>query len=212
MTEIALIGNPNSGKTSLFNLLTGTSQRVGNWPGVTVERKSGTVKKHSDWKVQDLPGIYSMSPYTPEEKVARDYLLSNHADSILNVVDSTNLERNLYLTTQLIETGIPVTVALNMSDALKGQGKTINIDKLSYQLGVPVVSTSAIKNTGVDKVIKKAAYTTKETVDTIQYPTYSDKFEAALKQIIDILGDIVPECSARFYAIKFFERDALVQK
>lgn len=211
MTEIALIGNPNSGKTSLFNLLTGTSQRVGNWPGVTVERKSGTVKKHSDWKVQDLPGIYSMSPYTPEEKVARDYLLSNHADSILNVVDATNLERNLYLTTQLIETGIPVTVALNMSDALKGQGKTINIDKLSYQLGVPVVSTSAVKNVGVEKAVKKAAHTTKETVDIIQYPTYSDKFEAAIKQIIDILGDIVPERSARFYAIKLFERDALVQ-
>lgn len=211
MTEIALIGNPNSGKTSLFNLLTGTSQRVGNWPGVTVERKSGTVKKHSDWKVQDLPGIYSMSPYTPEEKVARDYLLSNHADSILNVVDATNLERNLYLTTQLIETGIPVTVALNMSDALKGQGKTINIDKLSYQLGVPVVSTSAVKNVGVEKAVKKAAHTTKENVDTIQYPIYSDKFEAAIKQIIDILGDIVPERSARFYAIKIFERDALVQ-
>lgn len=211
MTEIALIGNPNSGKTSLFNLLTGTSQRVGNWPGVTVERKSGTVKKQSDWKVQDLPGIYSMSPYTPEEKVARDYLLSNHADSILNVVDATNLERNLYLTTQLIETGIPVTVALNMSDALKGQGKTINIDKLSYQLGVPVVSTSAVKNVGVEKAVKKAAHTTKENVDTIQYPTYSDKFEAAIKQIIDILGDIVPERSARFYAIKLFERDALVQ-
>lgn len=211
MTEIALIGNPNSGKTSLFNLLTGTSQRVGNWPGVTVERKSGTVKKHSDWKVQDLPGIYSMSPYTPEEKVARDYLLSNHADSILNVVDATNLERNLYLTTQLIETGIPVTVALNMSDALKGQGKTINIDKLSYQLGVPVVSTSAVKNVGVEKAVKKAAHTTKETVDIIQYPTYSDKFEAAIKQIIDILGDIVPERSVRFYAIKLFERDALVQ-
>ena len=211
MTEIALIGNPNSGKTSLFNLLTGTSQRVGNWPGVTVERKSGTVKKHSDWKVQDLPGIYSMSPYTPEEKVARDYLLSNHADSILNVVDATNLERNLYLTTQLIETGIPVTVALNMSDALKGQGKTINIDKLSYQLGVPVVSTSAVKNMGIEKAVKKAAHTTKENVDIIQYPTYSDKFEAAIKQIIDILGDIVPERSARFYAIKLFERDALVQ-
>ena len=211
MTEIALIGNPNSGKTSLFNLLTGTSQRVGNWPGVTVEQKSGTVKKHSDWKVQDLPGIYSMSPYTPEEKVARDYLLSNHADSILNVVDATNLERNLYLTTQLIETGIPVTVALNMSDALKGQGKTINIDKLSYQLGVPVVSTSAVKNVGVEKAVKKAAQTTKENVDTIQYPTYSDKFEAAIKQIIDILGDIVLERSARFYAIKLFERDALVQ-
>lgn len=212
MTEIALIGNPNSGKTSLFNLLTGTSQRVGNWPGVTVERKSGTVKKHADWKVQDLPGIYSMSPYTPEEKVARDYLLSNDADSILNVVDATNLERNLYLTTQLIETGIPVTVALNMSDALKAQGKTINIDKLSYQLGVPVVSTSAIKNTGVDKVVKKAANTTKESVDFIQYPTYSDQFEAAVKQIIDILGDVVPERSARFYAIKLFERDSLVQE
>ncbi|MCO4476173.1 ferrous iron transport protein B [Streptococcus infantarius subsp. infantarius] len=212
MTEIALIGNPNSGKTSLFNLLTGTSQRVGNWPGVTVERKSGIVKKHADWKVQDLPGIYSMSPYTPEEKVARDYLLSNDADSILNVVDATNLERNLYLTTQLIETGIPVTVALNMSDALKAQGKTINIDKLSYQLGVPVISTSAIKNTGVDKAIKKAANMTKASTDLIQYPTYSDQFEAAIKQIIDILGDVVPERSARFYAIKLFERDTLVQE
>lgn len=211
MTEIALIGNPNSGKTSLFNLLTGTSQRVGNWPGVTVERKSGTVKKHSTWKVQDLPGIYSMSPYTPEEKVARDYLLSHHADSILNVVDATNLERNLYLTTQLIETGIPVTLALNMSDALKSQGKTINVDKLSYQLGVPVVSTSAIKNIGVEQAVKKAAHTTKENLASIQYPTYGNQFEAAIKQIIDILGDIVPERSARFYAIKLFEWDALVQ-
>ena len=153
-----------------------------------------------------------MSPYTPEEKVARDYLLSNDADSILNVVDATNLERNLYLTTQLIETGIPVTVALNMSDALKAQGKTINIDKLSYQLGVPVISTSAIKNTGVDKAIKKAANTTKASTDLIQYPTYSDQFEAAIKQIIDILGDVVPERSARFYAIKLFERDNLVQE
>lgn len=211
MTEIALIGNPNSGKTSLFNQLTGTSQHVGNWPGVTVERKSGSVKKHSDWNVQDLPGIYSMSPYTPEEKVARDYLLSNQVDSILNVVDATNLERNLYLTTQLIETGIPVTLALNMSDVLKSQGKVINIDKLSYQLGIPVVSTSAIKNIGLTKVIKKAAQTTKETVDTIQYPVYGDKFEAAIKEIIDILGDVVPERSARFYAIKLFERDALVE-
>lgn len=155
MTEIALIGNPNSGKTSLFNLLTGTSQRVGNWPGVTVERKSGNVKKLKEISVQDLPGIYSMSPYSPEEKVARDYLLSNHADSILNVVDATNLERNLYLTTQLIETGIPVTIALNMSDVLKNQGKSINSDKLAYQMGVPVVATSALKNTGVDKAVKK---------------------------------------------------------
>lgn len=163
MTEIALIGNPNSGKTSLFNLLTGTSQRVGNWPGVTVERKSGNVKKLKEISVQDLPGIYSMSPYSPEEKVARDYLLSNHADSILNVVDATNLERNLYLTTQLIETGIPVTIALNMSDVLKNQGKSINSDKLAYQMGVPVVATSALKNTGVDKAVKKASQTTKDS-------------------------------------------------
>ena len=211
MTEIALIGNPNSGKTSLFNILTGTNQRVGNWPGVTVERKSGTARLNQNWQVQDLPGIYSMSPYTPEEKVARDYLLSNRADSILNVVDATNLERNLYLTTQLIETGIPVTLALNMSDVLKAQGKEISVDKLSYQLGVPVVSTSAIKNQGVDKVLKKAAHTTRATVDTVQYPVYSDKFEAAIQQIVDILGNSVPECAMRFFAIKLFERDALVQ-
>lgn len=211
MTEIALIGNPNSGKTSLFNILTGTNQRVGNWPGVTVERKSGTARLNQNWQVQDLPGIYSMSPYTPEEKVARDYLLSNRADSILNVVDATNLERNLYLTTQLIETGIPVTLALNMSDVLKAQGKEISVDNLSYQLGVPVVSTSAIKNQGVDKVLKKAAHTTRATVDTVQYPVYSDKFEAAIQQIVDILGNSVPERAMRFFAIKLFERDALVQ-
>lgn len=195
MTEIALIGNPNSGKTSLFNLLTGTSQRVGNWPGVTVERKSGNVKKLKGISVQDLPGIYSMSPYSPEEKVARDYLLSNHADSILNVVDATNLERNLYLTTQLIETGIPVTIALNMSDVLKNQGKSINSDKLAYQMGVPVVATSALKNTGVDKAVKKASQTTKGSVDSIQYPTYDAKFEAAIAQIIEVLGQTVPELS-----------------
>ena len=210
MTEIALIGNPNSGKTSLFNLVTGTNQRVGNWPGVTVERKSGTVKKDKSLKIQDLPGIYSMSPYTPEEKVARDYLLSNHADSILNVVDATNLERNLYLTTQLIETGIPVTIALNMSDVLKSQGKSINTEKLSYQLGGPVISTSAVKSYGVDKAVKMAAQTTKDTVDSIQFPLYDDKFEAAIAQIIEVLGDSAPEHSARFYAIKLFERDSLV--
>ncbi|MGT2802844.1 FeoB small GTPase domain-containing protein, partial [Streptococcus henryi] len=212
MTEIALIGNPNSGKTSLFNLLTGTNQRVGNWPGVTVERKSGTVKKDKTIQVQDLPGIYSMSPYTPEEKVARDYLLSNHADSILNVVDATNLERNLYLTTQLIETGIPVTLALNMSDVLKQAGKSISTSKLSYQLGIPVVATSAVKGFGVDKAVKIAAQTTKESVSQIQYPLYDDKFEAALAEIIDILGNSVPERSARFYAIKLFEGDALVEE
>lgn len=211
MTEIALIGNPNSGKTSLFNLITGNNQRVGNWPGVTVERKSGLVKKHKDIEIQDLPGIYSMSPYSPEEKVARDYLLSKKADSILNVVDATNLERNLYLTTQLIETGIPVTLALNMSDVLEAQGKTINIDKLSYHLGVPVVATSALKQTGVDKVVKKAAHTTTATVEDIAFPIYDDKLEAAISQILDVLGNSVPQRSARFYAIKLFEHDALVE-
>lgn len=211
MIEIALIGNPNSGKTSLFNLMTGHNQRVGNWPGVTVERKSGLVKKHKDIEIQDLPGIYSMSPYSPEEKVARDYLLSKKADSILNVVDATNLERNLYLTTQLIETGIPVTLSLNMSDVLEAQGKTINIDKLSYHLGVPVVATSALKQTGVDKVVKKAAHTTSATVGDIAFPIYDDKLEAAISQILDVLGNSVPQRSARFYAIKLFEHDALVE-
>lgn len=211
MIEVALIGNPNSGKTSLFNLMTGHNQRVGNWPGVTVERKSGLVKKHKDIEIQDLPGIYSMSPYSPEEKVARDYLLSKKADSILNVVDATNLERNLYLTTQLIETGIPVTLALNMSDVLEAQGKTINIDKLSYHLGVPVVATSALKQTGVDKVVRKAAHTTTASVGDITFPIYDDKLEAAISQILDVLGNSVPQRSARFYAIKLFEHDALVE-
>ena len=149
MTEIALIGNPNSGKTSLFNLITGHNQRVGNWPGVTVERKSGLVKKNKDLEIQDLPGIYSMSPYSPEEKVARDYLLSQRADSILNVVDATNLERNLYLTTQLIESGIPVVVALNMHDAMQEQGLFVDAKKLSELLGAPCVKISAAKGYGI---------------------------------------------------------------
>ena len=211
MTEIALIGNPNSGKTSLFNLITGNNQRVGNWPGVTVERKSGLVKKNKDLEIQDLPGIYSMSPYSPEEKVARDYLLSQRAESILNVVDATNLERNLYLTTQLIETGIPVTLALNMSDVLEAQGKQINVDKLSYHLGVPVVATSALKQTGIDQVVKKAAHTTTSTVADIAFPIYDDKLEAAISQILEVLGNSVPQRSARFYAIKLFEHVALVE-
>ena len=211
-TEIALIGNPNSGKTTLFNLLTGTSQRVGNWPGVTVERKSGKVRKLAQVNVQDLPGIYSMSPYSPEEKVARDYLLSHHADSILNVVDATNLERNLYLTTQLIETGIPVTLALNMTDVLASQGKSIQVDKLSYWLGVPVLSISALKNQEVDEAVKKAAKRTKNSMEEPSFPQYDDRFEAAIAQIIEVLGNSVPQAAARFYAIKLFERDSLVKE
>lgn len=193
-------------------ITTGTRQHVGNWPGVTVERKSGSIKKIKNLNVQDLPGIYSMSPYSPEEKVARDYLLSNHADAVLNVVDASNLERNLYLTTQLIEIGIPVTIALNMSDVLKSQGKTIDSEKLAYLMGTPVVATSALKNTGVNKAIQKASQTTKASVDSIQYPTYDAKFEAAIAQIIEVLGQTVPEASSRFYAIKLFERDPLVEE
>ena len=133
--QIALVGNPNSGKTTLFNLLTGTNQRVGNWPGVTVERKSGNIKKRPHLDLQDLPGIYSLSPYTSEEMVARDYLLTAQPAAILNVVDATNLERNLYLTLQLLEMGIPTVIALNMTDTLKQQGRSIKVDQLSHQLG-----------------------------------------------------------------------------
>ncbi|KXT75456.1 ferrous iron transport protein B [Streptococcus sp. DD12] len=209
MIEIALIGNPNSGKTSLFNLMTGTNQKVGNWPGVTVERRSGASKKCKDVMVQDLPGIYSLSPYSPEEAVARDYLLGNQVEAILDVVDATNLERNLYLTTQLIETGVPVTIALNMSDVLQAQKKQISTEKLSYQLGVPVVSTSAIKNTGVDKALKTARKHLRGECE-IKYPVYSDQFESALSEIIGILGDVVPEHRLRYYAIKLFEGDDFI--
>ncbi len=209
MIEIALIGNPNSGKTSLFNLMTGTNQKVGNWPGVTVERRSGASKKLKDVMVQDLPGIYSLSPYSPEEAVARDYLLGNQVEAILDVVDATNLERNLYLTTQLIETGVPVTIALNMSDVLATQKKQISTEKLSYQLGVPVIATSAVKNTGVDKALKTARKHLRGESE-IKYPVYSDQFESAISEIITILGDVVPEHRLRYYAIKLFEGDDFV--
>lgn len=148
--HIALAGNPNSGKTSTFNVLTGTNQFVGNWPGVTVERKQGYYKKNQEYTIHDLPGIYSMSPYSPEEVVARDYLMSGEPDVIINVVDGSNIERNLYLTTQLIETGIPTVLAINMMDLLEKSDKQINLEKLSYALGVPVVGISALKNRGLD--------------------------------------------------------------
>ncbi len=144
--QIALVGNPNSGKTTLFNLLTGTNQRVGNWPGVTVERKSGNIKNRPHLDLQDLPGIFSLSPYTSEEMVARDYLLTSQPAAILNVVDATNLERNLYLTLQLLEMGIPTVIALNMTDTLKQQGRSIKVDRLSHQLGCPIQSISALNS------------------------------------------------------------------
>ena len=148
MKIIALLGNPNSGKTSIFNQLTGSNQQVGNWPGVTVEKKSGFYRKDKSICIQDLPGLYSLSPYSLDEQVAREFLTKTPPDALINIVDSTNLERSLYLTLQLMELGIPMVLALNMSDLLAGQGKKIDIEKLSYSLGIPVVTTSAIKNKG----------------------------------------------------------------
>ena len=154
--KIALAGNPNSGKTTLFNALTGSNQFVGNWPGVTVEKKEGKLKKHDDVVIMDLPGIYSLSPYTLEEVVSRNYLITERPDAILNIVDGTNLERNLYLTTQLTELGIPVVVAINMMDVVKKNGDQINIKELSRQLGCPVLEISALKGTGIMEAAEAA--------------------------------------------------------
>ena len=153
---IALAGNPNSGKTTLFNALTGSNQYVGNWPGVTVEKKEGSYKKKKDVKFTDLPGIYSLSPYTLEEVVARDYLVNERPDAILNIVDGTNLERNLYLTTQLLELGIPTVVAINMMDIVEKNGDKIDIEKLSKNIGCPVLTVSALKNTGIEEAAEEA--------------------------------------------------------
>lgn len=210
--HIALAGNPNSGKTSTFNVLTGTNQFVGNWPGVTVERKEGKYKKQQDVIIDDLPGIYSLSPYSPEEVVARDYLLSDIPDAILNIVDGTNLERNLYLTTQLIETGIPVVVAVNMMDLIKKDGKQINLEKLSYALGVPVIGISALKNWGIDKAVEQAIDLAKKGApEEVNYPHYDKRVEAALSEITAILGNTVLEKYSRWYSVKLFERDMRAQ-
>ena len=210
MTEIALIGNPNSGKTSLFNLITGNNQRVGNWPGVTVERKSGLVKKNKDLVIQDLPGIYSMSPYSPEEKVARDYLLSQRADSILNVVDATNLERNLYLTTQLIETGVPVVIALNMADLLAKRGIKIDVKRLSMLLDCPIIETSALKGEGLDKLIDEAVKVAKKSDIDLPKDIFSAELEGTVAEVKSVLPSSVSEEKKRWYAIKFLENDSKV--
>lgn len=205
--HIALAGNPNSGKTSTFNVLTGTNQFVGNWPGVTVERKEGRYKKNSEVTIDDLPGIYSLSPYSPEEVVARDYLLSGTPDAIINIIDGTNLERNLYLTTQLIETGIPVIVAVNMMDIVKKSGKQINLEKLAYALGVPVVGISALKNFGIDKAVSEAVHLIEKGQAEVSFPHYDRRLEAALSEIEEILGSTVLAKYSRFYSVKLFERD-----
>ncbi len=203
---IALAGNPNSGKTTLFNALTGSNQFVGNWPGVTVEKKEGKLKKHSDVKIMDLPGIYSLSPYTMEEVVARNYLIKERPDAILNIIDGTNLERNLYLTTQLVELGIPVVVALNMMDVVKKNGDKINIEELSRHLGCKVMSISALKGDGIMDAAEEAVKAAKNG-KTIPLHTFSGPVEHAIAHIEEAVVHDMPEEQQRWYAIKIFERD-----
>ncbi len=205
--RIALAGNPNCGKTTMFNDLTGANQYVGNWPGVTVEKKEGKYTKDKDITVTDLPGIYSLSPYSPEEIVARDYLLDGDPDVVVNLIDATNLERNLYLTTQIIDTGIPVVIALNMMDLVEKNGDKIDIDKLSKELGCPIVPTSALKGRGMDEVMKTAIELGKKGVPAAPTVRFSDEVETALAKIIDVLGSRVTPATARWYAIKVFENE-----
>ena len=207
--RIALAGNPNSGKTTLFNGLTGANQFVGNWPGVTVEKKEGKLKKHSDVTIADLPGIYSLSPYTLEEVVARNYLIQERPDAILNIVDGTNLERNLYLTTQLTELGIPVVVAVNMMDLVRKRGDKINIKELSRQLGCPVLEISALKGTGIPEAAE-AAIQAARSGKTIPQHTFSGPVEHAIAHIEEAVLHDQPEEQQRWYAIKIFERDEKV--
>ena len=204
--RIALAGNPNCGKTTLFNALTGSNQFVGNWPGVTVEKKEGKLKKHSDVTITDLPGIYSLSPYTLEEVVARNYLINERPDAILNIVDGTNLERNLYLTTQVTELGIPVVVAVNMMDIVKKNGDQINISALSRRLGCKVVDISALKGDGITEAAEEAIKAAKNG-KTIPQHTFSGPVEHAIAHIEEAILHDMPEEQQRWYAIKIFERD-----
>ena len=204
--RIALAGNPNSGKTTLFNALTGSNQFVGNWPGVTVEKKEGKLKKHYGVTITDLPGIYSLSPYTLEEVVARKYLIGERPDAILNIIDGTNLERNLYLTTQLTELGIPVVIAINMMDIVKKNGDKINTEELSRTLGCKVVEISALKGTGVMEAAE-AAIDAAQNGKTVPMHTFSGTVEHALAHIEEAVVHSMPEEQQRWYAIKLFERD-----
>ena len=209
--RIALAGNPNSGKTTLFNALTGSNQFVGNWPGVTVEKKEGKLKKHSDVTVTDLPGIYSLSPYTMEEVVARNYLIDERPDAILNIIDGTNLERNLYLTTQLTELGIPVVIAINMMDIVRKNGDKINIDELSQALGCKVMEISALKGDGV-MAAAEAAIDAARNGKTVPMHTFSGPVEHAIAHIEEATVHDQPEEQQRWYAIKIFERDDKVMQ
>ena len=205
--KIALAGNPNCGKTTLFNALTGSNQFVGNWPGVTVEKKEGKLKGHKDVTIMDLPGIYSLSPYTLEEVVARNYLIAERPDAILNIIDGTNLERNLYLSTQLMELGIPVIMAINMMDIVEKNGDKIHIDKLSKALGCEVVKISALKGTGIKEAAEKAVKVAQNKKISTPVHEFQSDVEAVITEIENRLGNSVPEEQKRFFAIKLLERD-----
>ena len=207
---IALAGNPNCGKTTLFNALTGATQYVGNWPGVTVEKKEGKLKGHKDVIIADLPGIYSLSPYSLEEVVARNYLINEKPDAILNIIDGTNLERNLYLSTQLMELGIPVVMAVNMMDLVRKNGDQINIKKLAEKLGCQVVEISALKGDGIDKAAQMAVNLAKSGKKTPAVHNFSDSVERVLDQIEDKLDASVPAEQRRYFAIKLLERDSKI--
>ena len=208
--KIALAGNPNSGKTTLFNALTGANQYVGNWPGVTVEQKEGKLKGQKEVIIMDLPGIYSLSPYTLEEVVARNYLIQERPDAILNIVDGTNLERNLYLTTQLLELGIPTVVAINMMDVVAKCGDTINTRRLSVELGCPVVEISALKGIGITEASQKAVELAKAGIPMVPRHSFSGSVEHAIAHIEEAFGDKVEETQQRWFAIKVFEGDEKV--
>ena len=210
--KIALAGNPNCGKTTLFNALTGSNQFVGNWPGVTVEKKEGKLKGNKSVTIMDLPGIYSLSPYTLEEVVARTYLITERPDAILNIVDGTNLERNLYLTTQILELGIPVVVAVNMADLLEKTGEKVNLDKLSEKLGCPVVSISALKGTGIKKAAEKAVELAEAKQSVSVVHEFAASVESAISSVEDKLGSDVSEEQKRFFAIKVLEKDDKIKE
>ena len=214
--KIALAGNPNCGKTTMFNALTGANQYVGNWPGVTVEKKEGKLKgkrgKGEEIIVTDLPGIYSLSPYTLEEVVSRDYILKENPDVIIDLVDATNIERNLYLTTQLIETGVPVVIALNMADLLEKRGIKIDTKRLSMMLDCPIVETSALKGEGLDKLIDEAVKTAKKSSVDLPKEIFTKEMETAITTVKDVLPSSVTEDKKRWYAVKFLENDEKVKE
>lgn len=203
--KIALAGNPNCGKTTLFNALTGSNQYVGNWPGVTVEKKEGRYKENKEIVIQDLPGIYSLSPYTLEEVVARNYLIDERPDAILNLVDATNIERNLYLTTQLLELGLPVVVALNMMDVVKKQGDEIDVSTLCGRLSCPVVEISALRGQGIREAMDKAASLAASGKPANVNHRFAPRVESALGEVEALVKDVTPEAQRRFYAVKLFE-------